>query len=127
MNDSLTWVDHTIAVKAKISRYVGILYKLQKFLPLSASKNIFNSFVQSHSNYCSLVWGLGCKSSIEKLFTEQKRAIRALSPEFNRKFYKNGIKSCHTKTFFAENGVLMVHSVILTNIPLSMFKYYNYN
>lgn len=127
MNDSLTWVDHIIAVKAKMSRYVGILYKLKKFLPLSARKNIFNSFVQSHLNYCSLVWGLGCKSSIEKLFTEQKKAIRALAPGFNRNFYKDGIKPCHTKRFFAENGVLTVHSVILTNILLFMFKYYNYN
>ena len=73
MNDKLTWKDHTLAVKAKMSRYVGILFKLKKFLPLPACKNIFHSFVQSHLHYCSLVWGLGAKSNIEPLFAEQKR------------------------------------------------------
>ena len=28
VNENLTWNDHTDAVKAKMSRYVGILYKL---------------------------------------------------------------------------------------------------
>ena len=70
MNENLTWKDHTLTVKAKMSRYVGILVKLKNLLPLSARKNIFNSFVQSHFNYCSLVWGLGPKSSIEPLFAE---------------------------------------------------------
>ena len=117
----------TLAVKAKIIRYTGILYELKQFLPLSARKNNWNSFIQFHLNYFSLVWGLSCKSSIEKLFTEQKKAIWALDPGFNLNFYKNEIKPCHTERFFAENGVLTVHSVILTNSILFMFKYYNYN
>ena len=29
VNENLTWNDHTNAVKAKMSRYVGILYKLK--------------------------------------------------------------------------------------------------
>ena len=29
MNENLTWKDHTLANKAKMSRYVGILYKLK--------------------------------------------------------------------------------------------------
>ena len=72
INDSLTWNDHIIAIKAKMSRYVGILFKLKKSVPISARKNIFYSFVQSHLNYCSLVWGLGTKSSIEPLFWSKK-------------------------------------------------------
>ena len=73
INEKLTWKDHVLSVKAKMSRYVGILFKLKTILPLTARKNIYYSFVQSYLNYCSLVWGLGSKSNIEPLFTEQKR------------------------------------------------------
>ena len=73
INETLTWKEHILAIKAKMSRYVGILYKLKTFLPLSARKNIFHCFVQSHISYCSLVWGLGPKTSLEPLFSEQKR------------------------------------------------------
>ena len=44
INKNLTWKDHTVTVKARMSRYVGILFKMKKILPLSARKNIFHSF-----------------------------------------------------------------------------------
>ena len=38
VNENLSWKEHIIAVKAKMSRYVGVLYKLKLILPLSARK-----------------------------------------------------------------------------------------
>ena len=78
INEQLTWNQHILAVKAKMNRYVGILYKLKNILPFSARKNVFHSFVQSHLNYCSLVWGLGPKSCIEPPFTEQKKNNKSI-------------------------------------------------
>ena len=31
INENLIWKDHILSVKAKMSRYVGILYKLKKY------------------------------------------------------------------------------------------------
>ena len=123
INDNLTWNSHILAIKAKMSRYVGILYKLKKLIPLTARKNIFYSFVQSHLNYCSLVWGLGPKASIEPLFSEQKKAMRALMPGFNLNYFKDGLTPCHTKPFFTEYSILTVHSIIFTNILIFMHKH----
>ena len=106
-----------------MSRYVGILNKLKNILPFSARKNIFHSFVQSHLNYCSLVWGLGPKVCIEPLFAEQKKAIRALMPGYNINYYKDGMTPCHTKAFFTEYGIMTVHSIILANILNFMHKH----
>ena len=80
VDEKLTWNQHISAIKSKMSRYVGIMYTLKAILRFSARKNIFHSFVQSHLNYCSLVWGLSAKSKIETLSSEQKKAIRALMP-----------------------------------------------
>ena len=125
INDKLTWKDHTLAVKAKMSRYVGVLFKLKKFLPLSARKNIFHSFIQSHLHYCSLVWGLGAKSYIEPLFAEQKKAIRSLMPGYNSNYYKNGMAPCHTKAFFTEHNIPTLPSIILSNIIIFMNNLHN--
>ena len=78
--DKMSWRHHIAAVKAKMSRYVGIMYKLRYVLPLAARLKIFNSLVQSHLNYCSLVWGSSNKTNIESLFTTQKKAMRAIMP-----------------------------------------------
>ena len=72
IDKNLTWREHILAVKSKISRYVGILYKFKKILPLSVRKNIYYGLVHSHINYCSLVWGPGSKASIKLLSSEQK-------------------------------------------------------
>ena len=125
IHENLTWRDHILAVKAKMSRYVGLLYKLKSILPISIRKNIFQSFVQSHLNYCPIVWGLGPKSSIEPLFAEQKKAMRALMPGYTKNFYHKGITPCHTKPYFTNYNILTVHSIIITNILIFMYKYYN--
>ena len=123
INEQLTWDEHIRAIKAKMNRYVGILYKLKNILPFPARKNIFHSFVQSHLNYCSLVWGLGPKASIEPLFAGQKKAIRALMPGKTLNYYKDGTSPCHTKPFFTEHQIMTIQSIILTNILKFMHKH----
>ena len=54
VDDKLNWNQHIIAVKSKIARYLGIMYKLRGVLPQVARLSIFHSFVQSHLNYCTL-------------------------------------------------------------------------
>ena len=73
IDDTLSWSKHIQTVVSKMSRYIGIMYKIKRYLPLTARLQIYHSFVQSHLNYCSLVWGFTCKSNIEKLFSKQKK------------------------------------------------------
>ena len=74
MDESLSWSVHIKTILSKMSRYVGIMYKIKKYLPMTARLQIFHSFVQSHINFCSLVWGFSTKSNIEAIFTKQKKA-----------------------------------------------------
>lgn len=126
IDEKLSWKQHISAVKAKMSRYVGVMFKLKGILPLAARKNIFQSFVQSHINYCSLVWGLGPKGNIEPLFCEQKKAMRALMPGYRNNYYKNGKCPCHTKPAFSDYNILTVPMVILKNVLLFMHKVHNF-
>ena len=122
IDDRLTWTQHIRAIKMKMSRYVGIMYKIKSQLPLQARIQIYHSFVQSHVNYCSLVWGFAAKSNIESLFTSQKKGIRAVMPGFVQSYYKDGILPAHTKVSFNKYKILTVHNVIAKNTMVFMHK-----
>ena len=108
-----------------MSKYNGILYKLKHVLPLKARLLTFNSLVQSHVNYASLVWGSTHKSKIDTLFTAQKKAMRAVMPGWVNYFYKDGIHPTHTKASFTTFKILTVHNVILKNMLIFLDKVNN--
>ena len=124
VDDSLSWTDHINGLASKISRNVGILYKLKGIVPESVLRTLYNSFVQSNLNYCSTVWGLKSKHSVEKVFRVQKKAIRAIENRFNNFFYNKETKetACHTKDIFARNKLLSVHNLIAKNTLSTMHK-----
>ena len=122
VDEKLTWSHHIAAVKSKMSRYIGVLYKLKHILPISARLLSFNSLVQSHINFCSLVWGAGSKSKIESIFTTQKKAMRAIMPGWVNYFYKEGTCPSHTKSSFTKFKVLTVQNVIFKNIMIFINK-----
>ena len=107
-----------------MSRNCGILYRLKGVLPQKAMLTLYHSFIQSHLNYCSTVWGLGSKNSIKTLFICQKKAVRALIPGYVNYFYDK--ETCtppkHTKQAFNSMKILTVYSIILKNTLVSIFK-----
>ena len=113
-------------MKMKMSRYIGVMYKLKKYLPLEARLQIYQSFVQSHLNYCSLVWGFAAKSHIESLFVKQKMGLRAVLPGYVNYWYKDGIPPASTKSGFYSHKILTVHSIIVKNALILMHKLKNF-
>ena len=77
IDEKLNWSKHILALKSKMCRYLGVMYKLKFSIPLKARLQIYHSFIQSHLNYCSVVWGFSYNSNIEKLLTMQKKGLRS--------------------------------------------------
>ena len=126
VDDKLSWTQQIAALKSKMSRYIGIAYKLRSILPISARQKIFNSQVQCHLNYCSLVWGTSCKSNIDTLFQTQKKAMRSIMPGHVNYYYKDGVCPSHTKPAFTDLKILTVQNVILKNILIFINKIHNF-
>ena len=126
VDENLSWSDHIKSLASKISRNSGIIYKLKGIVPESVLKTLYNSFIQSNLNYCSSVWGLRSKNSVELLFRAQKKAIRAIENRFNRFFYNKdtGECPCHTKEIFKRNDMLTVHNLIAKNCLAMMQRVY---
>ena len=126
IDESLNWTRHVKTVLSKMSRYVGIMYKIKKFLPLKARLQIFHSFVQSHLNFCSLVWGFCSKSNIDAIFSKQKKGLRAVIPGFINYKYRDGEIAGHTKSYFSEYKILTIHGIISLNTFIFIHKARNF-
>ena len=124
IDSKLNWNDHIRQLATKISRNSGILYKLKGLVPGKTLKMLYNSFIQSHLNYCSTVWGLKSNNSLNALFRAQKKAIRATDEKFQNYFYdKNtGKTPSHTKEIFNRLKLLTVYNIIGKNCLTMMHK-----
>ena len=57
INENLTWSSHAKKISNKISRTIGIMNRLKRFLPLSALKLVYFSLINSHLQFCVATWG----------------------------------------------------------------------
>ena len=80
-----------------MTKYLGIMYKLKFIIPLKARLLIYQSFVQSHFNFCSpVLYGV-------QLLTVQKKAVRTAMPGYVQYSYE---LSAYTKPAFTKNNLL---------------------
>ena len=76
IDSSLSWKHHIVSLSKKISRAIGIMYKLRPFLPLNVMKNVYYSLIYSHIVYVIEVW---VKYELNKIFVLQKWVMRLLT------------------------------------------------
>ena len=124
VDNKLSWKKHIAALSKKLNQNVGILIKVKGIFPLHVLKTLYHSFIQSHLNYCSLVWGHGCKSSLNSIFVAQKKAVRVIAPGYVNFWYdkKTGKTPSHTKPFFSELALPTVYTIVLQNTLFFMQK-----
>lgn len=77
-SSTLNWNSHVNYVINKLSSVVGALSKLRFVIPTGVKILIYHSLFLSHLNYCQLVWGSTTQTNKQKIFTLQKRALRAI-------------------------------------------------
>ena len=79
IDEDLTWHSHIDKLCRKIASAVGAIKRVKPFVPQSTLLDIYNSLVQPHFDYCSLVWGNCGKTLSKKLQKLQNRAARAIT------------------------------------------------
>ena len=72
----LNWKVHAAYVHSKVSRMVGVLYKVMKILTLPALKTVYYSLVYPHLQYGIIFWGAVNAVDFNKIFRAQKKIIR---------------------------------------------------
>ena len=95
LDESLTWKNHIDLIKNKISKTIGVFYRLAKIFPEEILVTLCNSFIASHLNYGILAWGIAA-TRLEKL---QKKAIRLI---------RNSKYIAHTNPLFKRLQLLKI-------------------
>ena len=79
IDENLTWSNHINAVCKNISTGIGSIKRISHCVPPATLQNIYHGLVQSHFDYCSVVWGNCAKTLSDKLQKLQNRAVRVLT------------------------------------------------
>ena len=75
IDQHMNWNAHIQKIANKISRSLGMMNRLKRYLPQNILRTIYNSLILPHINHSILVWGFK-SSRISKL---QKRAVRMIT------------------------------------------------
>ena len=120
IDSSLSWKHHILSLTKKLSRSIGIMYKLRPFLPLNVMKNVYYSLIYSHIVYAIEVWGSAFKTELNKIFVLQKRVMRPLT--FNDVYPSATGPLIPTEPIFAKLNVLKVEDIYNHQVSKFVFK-----
>ena len=78
IDENLRFQEHIINLKSSLSRKVGLLYRLNKFLPFEILKLIYQSLILPRLYYGIILWYSAPQYLVQKLSVIQKKCIRAI-------------------------------------------------
>ena len=110
INEMLNWNTHISKLSTKVSKSIGILYKLKLLLPLYILKILYNSLILPHFLYGILVWGTNTKEP----FKLQKKAVRVIS---------NSTYNAHTEPIFKSLQLLKIPDIYKQCVLKFYFQY----
>ena len=119
---------HIKYLEGKISRNVGLLFKLNKVLPASALITLYNSFIYPYLSYGIVLWGTVGKTRLAKLTSLQNKAMRAIgccdrrtsaNPLFAR------FKTLKLRDIYSLEVAKFVKQTLLGRLPLYFLDYYH--
>ena len=76
-NSLMNWNTHINYIASKISRTVGILYRLKDLYPRSVLLTLHSTLILPHFHYCLLLWGSSKKEN-HPFHLLQKKAVRII-------------------------------------------------
>ena len=79
IDENLRWQTHIDKLSKKVASGIGAIKRIRPFVPPPTLHYIYNSLIQSHFDYCNLVWGNCGKTLFDRLQKLQNRAARVLT------------------------------------------------
>ena len=116
INEKLTWDNHILTVRNKISKGLGILSKIRNIVPCRVLISLYHALVHPHLEYCNIVWAASTCSALNKVFLLQKRAVRIIT---------NSPWLAHTAPLFRKLNLLTIGQINKLQSACFMFKCVN--
>ena len=112
IDEKLSFKNHVDHISNKTSKSIGLLYRLNKFLPIDILKTLYYSLVMPHFTYGIEVWFGAPETVSERITIIQKKMVRALnSLPYN----------FHTSPYFKKMNLLKVKDLYNLQIGLNIY------
>ena len=79
IDDELKFNLHIKEVSKKISKNVGVLYKLRQYVPQNTLLSVYRSIIECYINYCNVIFGNASDTHLSPLVVSQKKAVRIIA------------------------------------------------
>jgi len=116
VDEKLSWKNHIEMLAARLSRNIGILYKVSTKLPNEVLMLLYNTLISSHICYCCIAWGGAAKTPLSSIMKLQKKGIRIIT----RSKY-----NAHTSPLFLKLKKLNVFDIHKLQIAKFMYLLVN--
>ena len=116
LDHNLKFDSHCRHVSNKISKSIGILYKLSNYLSKNTLVSIYYSLVYPYLYYCNIVWGNTFANHLYHIVKLQKRAVRILcqAPFLS-----------HSEPLFKNLKILTLTDVHKYQVLIYMYKHHD--
>ena len=129
MDDKLSWRHHINILRSKLSSSNFALNNTKSLLSFRARLNIFHSLINSHINYCSIIYSNTKCKEFSSLNTLHKKAIRNVTlskyNEHTNPLYKKLKLTNLTDTILLQK-VLVIHNFRHDRLPISFTNILTY-
>lgn len=109
----LTFKEHISYISRKLSKSIGVIYKLNNFLPIAVLKSLYMTLVHPYLTYAIEAWHATNATVTNKLLTIQKKAVRAT----NKLDY-----NAHTDECFKSMNLLKLPDLYSFLVTIYMYK-----
>ena len=112
ISEFMNWGPHSLKIANKVSRTLGVMNCLKRYLPLSALKIMYDSLILSHMQFGITCWGF----EWNRLAKLQKRAVRIIT---NSKY------NAHTEPLYKELQLLKITDIFDVQCMKFWYKFSN--
>ena len=113
IDEKLKFNEHIKEVNAKVSRSIGVIYRIRDFLPSCILLKLYNSIIYPYIFYCNSIWGGTYQVHLQRLTILQKRSIRLIN---------NADYLAHTNELFIRSKVLKLKEVHKLCCAIYLYK-----
>jgi len=114
LDENLSWKPHIDHVCKKISKSAGIIFRARLYLSTKTKLLLYYSLIYPYLTYCNLTWSSTYVTNLNRIFTIQKRIVRAIT---------NAPYRAHSTPLFAQLNVLDIYKLNSFCIAKFMFSY----
>ena len=120
IDSKLTFQFHITGVTKKVSRAIGLMYKLRHYVCKKIIINIYYSLIYPFLIYAMPIWGASDNIYIKPLLILQKRIVRLLT--FNDNYPVPAGPLVHTPPLFYDLKILKIHDIFKVQTAKFVYK-----